>query len=200
MQLLAVIAAYLVGGVPFGFLLVKWRTGRDVRELGSGNIGATNVLRTTSRALGVLTLLLDIGKGFFAVWLAGKLSEGSPGWMAAAGLAVVAGHAYPVFLHFRGGKAVATCLGAFLYLAPAAVGAILLVFVIVVARTRYISLGSITAAALLPLAAWLTAHPPAPVLAAAIAAGVFIIWRHKENIVRLRAGTENVLSLGGRRS
>ena len=98
------IFAYLLGGVPFGYLLVRLKTGRDVRSMGSGNIGATNVLRTTGRALGVVTLLLDIGKGYLAVWAAGRLTAGDPVWMSVAALAVMAGHAFPVFLKFHGGK------------------------------------------------------------------------------------------------
>jgi glycerol-3-phosphate acyltransferase PlsY len=198
--LLIVIAAYLIGSIPFGYVLVRFKTGRDVRAMGSGNIGATNVLRTTGRLLGVVTLLLDIGKGFFAVWMAGRLSEGSPALMSAAALAVMAGHAFPIFLKFHGGKAVASFVGAFLCLAPGPLAAVLVVFVAVVAATRYISLGSIVAAAVLPLAVWLISHPSAPVVLASAAGGAFIIWRHKENIERLRAGKENVLSLGGRRS
>ncbi len=194
---LALLIAYFLGAIPFGYLLVKWRTGRDVRTSGSGNIGATNVLRTTSRALGILTLLLDIGKGFAAVWIAALLTAGSPYWTAAAALAVMAGHALPVFLKFRGGKAVASYVGAFLYLSPAALGLILLMFVLLVWRTRYISLGSIAGAALLPLIAW-QLGASAPVVAAAALGGIAVIWRHRENIARLRAGTENVLSLGGR--
>ncbi len=198
--ILALAAAYLIGGIPFGYLMVKWRTGRDVRSLGSGNIGATNVLRTTGRLPGVVTLLLDIGKGFLAVWLAGRLTAGSPFWMSGAAVAVMAGHAFPVFLNFKGGKAVASFLGAFLCLEPIPVAAVLVVFVVVVARTRYISMGSILSAGTFPLAVWLISHPPLPVVVAAVIGGAFIIWRHKENIARLRAGTENVLSLGGRRS
>src|SRR6266567_2821320 len=101
--LLVLPAAYLIGAIPFGYLLVKWRTGADVRGAGSGNIGATNVLRTTGRAAGVATLLLDIAKGYFAVWLAGRLTDHSDLWMSLAALAVMAGHAYPVFLRFQGG-------------------------------------------------------------------------------------------------
>jgi glycerol-3-phosphate acyltransferase PlsY len=190
--------AYLVGATPFGYLLVKWKTGRDVRALGSGNIGATNVLRTTSRALGILTLLLDIGKGFLAVWIAARMTAGSPLWTSAAALAVMAGHAFPVFLKFRGGKAVASFVGAFLYLTPLPLVATLALFVVVVAATRYISLGSVVGAAALPFLAWLIERPPAPVVAAAAIGGAFIVWRHKDNIARLRAGKESTLSLGAR--
>src|SRR5579872_1661250 len=102
--LLVLLIAYLLGAIPFGYLLVKWKTGTDVRGAGSGNIGATNVLRTTGRVAGVATLLLDIGKGYLAVWIAGQLTDQSPLWMSLAALAVMAGHAYPVFLRFHGGK------------------------------------------------------------------------------------------------
>jgi glycerol-3-phosphate acyltransferase PlsY len=190
--LFVLLVAYLVGGIPFGYLLVKLTTGQDVRALGSGNIGATNVLRTTGRVVAVGTLLLDIGKGFFAVWLAARLTGESPLWMSGAALAVMAGHAYPVFLKFKGGKAVASFLGAFVYLTPLPLAAVVLLFVVVVAATRHISMGSIVAAGSLPLAVWLIEHPPAPVLIAALVAGVFIVYRHRENIQRIRAGSENV--------
>lgn len=197
---LALLIAYLLGAVPFGYLLVRLKTGQDVRTMGSGNIGATNVLRTTGRWPAILVLLLDIAKGFFAVWFAGALLDQAPLGMSAAVLAVVAGHAFPVFLKFRGGKAVASCVGAFLYLAPLALLVALAAFVLVVARSRYISLGSISAAATLPLAVWLVNRPDWVITAAGALAGGFIIWRHRENIQRLRAGTENVFRLGGRRS
>jgi glycerol-3-phosphate acyltransferase PlsY len=191
-QILALVVAYLAGGIPFGYLLVKLKTGADVRSMGSGNIGATNVLRTTGRAVAISTLLLDIGKGFFAVWFAARLTLNSPLWMSAAALAVMAGHAYPVFLKFQGGKAVASFIGAFAYLTPIPLAAALLLFVIVVAATRHISMGSIVAAGSLPLGVWLIEHPPTPVLLAALAAGVFIIYRHQANIDRVRDGTEHV--------
>lgn len=197
--LLALVAAYLIGGIPFGFLLVKLKTGQDVRESGSGNIGATNVLRTTGKAAGILTLLLDIGKGYFAVWLAAHVTSGSIGWMSAAAAAVMLGHVFPVFLRFKGGKAVASFIGAYLYLTPLPLLAALLVWLGAVAMTRYVSLGSILAAGTFPLAVWLIAHPPLPVLAAAIASGALIVVRHKANIERLRAGAEHQLSFGGKR-
>ena len=199
MPLLALAAAYFLGGIPFGYYLVRFATGRDVRTLGSGNIGATNVLRTTGRAAGVVTLLLDIAKGFAAVWLGAWLTHGAVLWTSLAALAVMAGHAYPLLLHFRGGKAVASFLGAFLYLAPLPVLATLILFVAVVAYSRYISLVSIIAAGSFPFAVWLILHPPVELTAAAAVAGAFIIYRHKSNIARLRAGTENVLHLGGKR-
>lgn len=197
--LLAVLLAYLLGAIPFGYILVKLTTGGDVRATGSGNIGATNVLRTTGRPAGVVTLLLDIGKGFAAVWLASRLTDGSVPWMSVAALAVMAGHAYPVFLGFKGGKAVASWVGAFLCLTPGPLAAALVVFVVIVAVSRYVSLGSVLAAGLLPLAVWLISHPPLPVVAAALVAGAFIIWRHKPNLERIRAGEEHVLSFRGKR-
>ncbi|MBC8165582.1 MAG: glycerol-3-phosphate 1-O-acyltransferase PlsY [Bryobacteraceae bacterium] len=195
---LVLLVAWLAGGIPFGFLLVRLRSGRDVRTMGSGNIGATNVLRTAGGLLGVLTLLLDIGKGTFAVWLSDIVTKGDVFWMSLTALAVMAGHAFPLFLRFRGGKAVASFIGAFLYLTPVPLLATLLIFVITVAASRYISLGSIVAAALFPLSVWLIEHPPAFVLAAATLAGVFIIYRHWSNILRIGAGNENVFSLARR--
>jgi glycerol-3-phosphate acyltransferase PlsY len=196
--LLVLVVAYLVGGIPFGYLLVKLKTGEDVRSKGSGNIGATNVLRTTGRAIAVATLLLDIAKGFFAVSFAAWLTNNSPEWTSAAALAVMAGHAYPVFLKFHGGKAVASFIGAFLYLTPVPLVATLVLFVFVVAVTRHISMGSVVAAGSLPLAVWMIEHPPAVVLMASIAAAVFIIYRHRTNIDRIRAGTEHVFRFGGK--
>ena len=199
MGLLALVIAYLLGSIPFGYLLVRWKTGEDVRDKGSGNIGATNVLRTTGRSIAVATLVLDIAKGAVAVWVAGKLSDDAPLWMSLAALAVMAGHAYPVFLKFQGGKAVASFIGAFLYLTPIPMTAALVLFVIVVAATRQISTGSIVAAGSLPLAVWLIEHAPGAVLLASIAAAVFVIYRHRGNIGRIRAGTENVFRFGNPR-
>jgi glycerol-3-phosphate acyltransferase PlsY len=190
--LLAIAIAYLLGGIPFGYLLVKLRTGQDVRASGSGNIGATNVLRTTGRAIAVATLLLDIGKGVAAVWIAAILTDDDVTWKSAAALAVMAGHAYPVFLKFKGGKAVASFIGAFLYLTPLALAAALIVFVVVVAATRHISAGSVLAAGTFPLGVWMILHPPAPVFLAALIAGAFIVIRHRENLARLHAGKESV--------
>lgn len=196
---LSLLTAYLIGGIPFGYFLVRATTGRDVRALGSGNIGATNVLRTAGRVLGVSTLVLDGAKGFLAVWLAARWTDGSPLWTSAAALAAMAGHAYPVFLRFRGGKAVASFIGAYLYVAPLPLLAVLIVFVALVAYSRYISLGSVVAAGTFPLAVWMILHPPLAVTACAAAAGAFIVYRHKANIERLRAGTENALNLSGKK-
>jgi acyl phosphate:glycerol-3-phosphate acyltransferase len=198
MTLLAALAlAYFLGAIPFGYLLVKWKTGRDVRTSGSGNIGATNVLRTTGRAAGIATLLLDIGKGYLAVWIAGRLGGGKPLWMSLAALAVMAGHAYPIFLKFRGGKAVASFVGSFLCLTPLPLAAVLVVFLGVVAKTRYISLGSIVGAATFPLAVWLILQPSLSIMAAAVAAGAFVIYKHRDNIRRLHEGREHAFRFGG---
>ena len=194
--LIAVVIAYLLGGIPFGFLLVKLTRGTDVRESGSGNIGATNVLRTTGRAAGLATLALDIAKGFVAVWLAARLTDDAPEWTSLAALAVMAGHAFPIFLKFQGGKAVATFIGAFAYLTPLPLAAVLLLFAVTVAVTRYISAASILAAATFPFGVWIILHPPVQVTIAAFIAGAFIVYRHKSNWLRLRADTENVFSWG----
>jgi len=196
--LLCLFAAYLIGGIPFGYLLVRWHTGEDVRTQGSGNIGATNVLRTTGKALGILTLLLDIGKGAVAVGVMDWATQGDALWMSLAALAVIVGHAFPVFLKFQGGKAVASFVGAFLYLTPAPLFAVVILFVAIVGVTKYVSLASMVGALLFPLACWLLLQPPWPVLLSAIAGGAFIIWRHRANWARLRAGRENALSFSKR--
>lgn len=197
--ILVLVAAWLIGGIPFGYLLVRLRRGQDVRTLGSGNIGATNVLRTTGAALGVITLLLDICKGALAVWLADRLSGHSLPVMTLAALTVMAGHAFPVFLRFRGGKAVASFIGAFLYLTPIPLLATLLVFVVTVAASRYISLGSVVAASMFPVSVFLIEHPPTYVTLAALIAGAFIVYRHRSNLERIHAGNEHVFSLRGQR-
>ena len=187
--------AYLLGAIPFGYLLVKWKTGGDVRAAGSGNIGATNVLRTTGRATGIATLLLDAAKGYGAVWIAGRLTGDDPLWMSLAALAVMAGHAFPVFLRFKGGKAVASFVGAFLCLAPAALAVETIIFVVVVIWTRTISMASIVGAATFPLAVYLVARAPLAEILASMVAGGFIIYRHSSNLQRLRLGTESKFKL-----
>jgi glycerol-3-phosphate acyltransferase PlsY len=192
MGALAVVAAYLIGGIPFGLIIVKLMTGADVRKAGSGNIGATNVLRTTGPVAGVLTLLLDAAKAWFAVWLAGRLSGGSEFWMSLAALAVLVGHAWSIWIGFKGGKAVASFVGAYLYLTPLPLVAVILLFVFIVAWTRYLSLGSVIAAGLFPLACWMILHPGWPVLLSALGAALLIIERHRGNIARIQAGEERV--------
>jgi glycerol-3-phosphate acyltransferase PlsY len=193
---LAVLLAYLIGGIPFGLVIVRLMTGKDVRASGSGNIGATNVLRTTGRLAGVLTLILDAAKGGFAVWLASRLTGGDVLWMSAAAFAVLAGHAFPAWLRFKGGKAVASFLGAYLVLTPIPVLAVLLLFVVVVFWTRHLSLGSVIAAGLFPVACWMILHPDWPILLSALAAACLIIYRHADNIRRIRAGNERVFRFG----
>jgi len=189
---IAVAIAYLLGSIPFGLLVAKVMAGADVRNEGSGNIGATNVLRTAGPYAGLLTLALDAGKGLLAVWLADRLSGGSTLWMSLSALAALAGHAFPVWLKFKGGKAVATCVGALGYLTPLPFLGIVLIFVAVVWWTRYLSLGSIAAAGLYPLACWLIMHPGWPIMLTSVAAAVLIIERHRGNIQRIRAGEERV--------
>jgi glycerol-3-phosphate acyltransferase PlsY len=196
MGLVAVLVAILAGGIPFGLIIVKLKSGEDVRESGSGNIGATNVLRTSGTAAGLITLVLDAAKGLFAVWLADTLTHGDVFWMSATALAALAGHAFSPYLKFKGGKAVATFLGAFGYLTPIPVLIVTLIFILVVATTRYLSLGSITGAALFPFACFIILHPEWPVLAAAFVAALLILWRHSGNIERIRAGNERVLRFG----
>ena len=197
---LVLIAAYILGSIPFGYLVVRARTGGDVRETGSGGTGATNVSRRAGKLAGVLTLVLDALKGAAAVVLARWLLTEDFGvnwWVAAAVVLVIVGHCFPVWLGFRGGKGVATGVGAFLALSPVAVAIAGVAFLVVVAATRYVSLGSITAAALFPLCVWLlrsrAASPPdlAPMLAAAVVGALLIIFMHRANIGRLMSGTEN---------
>lgn len=189
--------AYILGGLPFGYWFMRVAYQKDIRTMGSGNIGATNVHRTAGRKAGIVVLLLDICKGLLAVWMAARLSHDDPRALGLAAVAVMLGHCYPIFLRFRGGKAVACFIGAFLYLAPLALLAVALIFVAVVALTRYISLASIVGALLFPLAAWLIAHSPQPILLASIAAAVLIVYRHKANIARLHAGAEHRFSSKG---
>lgn len=189
---LSLVIAYLLGSIPFGYLLVRWKTGTDVRTKGSGNIGATNVLRTTGRTLGILTLLLDVAKGAAAVALAQWLTADDVLWCALAALAVLVGHMFPVWLGFQGGKAVASMLGAFFVLTPWAMLGTVLIFIPMLWKTRYVSLSSIVCAGVFPLGVWLLYHNGIYTLIAAVCAGL-IISKHKGNIARLRAGTENRL-------
>ena len=189
------IVSYLLGSIPFGYLLVRLLHKRDIRETGSGNIGATNVART-SPALGAATLVLDALKGFTAAALARHFHPDAPAlFMAVAALFAIVGHMFPIWLRLRGGKGVATALGAFLCVAPESVLVMLAIFVILVAATRYISLGSIVAAMCFPLLVWkLERLDRWPILLVSIACALIII-RHHENIGRLVNGTENPLQL-----
>ncbi|ABB33235.1 protein of unknown function DUF205 [Geobacter metallireducens RCH3] len=187
-EILLLAGAYLLGSIPTGLLLAK-AAGVDIRTTGSGNIGATNVYRTLGRSVGIATLVGDCLKGLIPV-LAAKYLGMTDLWIALAGLAAFLGHVYTVFLGFKGGKGVATALGVFLGLAPLAVLIALGIFVAVVATSRYISLGSITAAAAMPpVVAFLSGRPP--LVGVTVVIALLVIWKHRENIQRLRAGTEN---------
>ncbi len=189
--------AYLIGGLPFGYLVVHLSFGKDVRTMGSGNIGATNVHRTVGRKAGIIVLLLDIVKGFLAVLVATLVSRGDALAVAFAAGAVMVGHCYPVFLRFKGGKAVACFIGAFAGLTPLALVVSLVIFIAVVAFTKYISLGSIVSALIFPFAVWWIDYVPQPIFVASIFAALLIVYRHKANILRLSKGQENVFSLKG---
>ena len=191
-ELASLVAAYLLGSISFAIVLVRVFRGVDVRGEGSGNAGATNVLRTSGKRLATLTMLLDVGKGTLAVLLMQAVTY-DPRWLGAAAAAVVLGHVFPVWFGFRGGKGVATAIGGFSVLCPVAVIAVVAVFVAVVAATRFVSLGSITAACLLPLAMRLLFHAPDPEVAAASAVTILLIVSHRANIRRLLEGTERRL-------
>jgi len=194
--------AYLIGSIPFGYILVRLFKKQDIRATGSGNIGATNVARTAP-GLGIATLVLDALKGFLPVWFIGRYIlisydadvTGGAVLISLAALFAVAGHIFPVWLGFRGGKGVATATGVFLVLCPQAVGLSLLVFLVVLVVTRYVSLASILATACFPLVAYALLKSASwntkPVLLASIVISILIIVKHHENIRRLFSGTEN---------
>lgn len=197
-------AAYLLGAVPFAFLVARAR-GVDIRTVGSGNVGATNVFREVGRGWGVLTFALDAAKGALPAGLGLPLiaalggPELAPAWNLGFGAAAVAGHTWPVFLGFKGGKGVATSAGMLLAAAPAAVLAGLAVWAALFALTRYVSLASIGAALAVPAAGWAlygAAEPARPAVLTAL--GGLIIWRHRSNLARLREGTEHRFGPGRR--
>jgi len=190
---LTTLIAYLLGSIPFGYLIVRWQRGIDVRTTGSGSIGATNVMRNLGLAGFVATFLLDAGKGLLAVQLASKMTSGDPTAVAAAAAAAVLGHCFPFWLRFRGGKGVATGVGVFSALAPLQVALVLVIFAVVVAIWRYISLGSVVATAAFPILVYLMKHPPIQLVYGAGGAALIIILRHHANIARLLKGTENKL-------
>jgi glycerol-3-phosphate acyltransferase PlsY len=185
---LAIIAAYLIGSVPFALLLSRRWSATDLRTFGSGNLGAANALRASGVRAGVLVAVLDAAKGAASVALAMRLSN-APVAPAAAGFAAIIGHVYPVWLKFKGGKGVATACGVFSVLTPIAVPPSLLVFLVAVWASKYISLGSILASVALPSIAYATGASAAT-LAVAIAAAALIIFRHRTNLSRLIGGTE----------
>lgn len=211
-----IVIAYLLGSIPFGYLIVKATQGADVRETGSGGTGATNVSRRAGKMAGVLTLVLDALKGAAAVAIAKVLFglpvfglatnfpashanqfENASWWVAAAAIAAIVGHIFPLWLRFRGGKGVATGVGVFLMLAPLAVAIAAVIFVLVVGLTRYVSLGSMLAAAAIPvflLVQHLLIRPVpslAALLCAAISGAALIVFAHRQNIRRLLDGNEN---------
>lgn len=195
MTLLAIpVTAYILGSIPFGVILTRALGKGDVRKVGSGNIGATNVARAAGLAAGVLTLALDVAKGAGAVLLAEKLSNDGATWMMFSALAALVGHCFPVWLKFKGGKGVATAMGSFLVLSPlACLGAVIL-FLLVVIFWRYVSLGSVSAAAAMPLLIyflWAPHHaPPLAITFGTLAASLLIIQKHRGNLGRLVEGVE----------
>jgi len=193
--LLLLVAAYLLGSIPFGLLLARLFGGQDVRQSGSGNIGAANVARVAGLLPGILTLLLDAAKGAFAAWLAGHFTGRSSTAMMLAGIAALLGHCYSMWLGFKGGKGVATALGVFAALCwPAALSAFVF-FVLILGVWRYVSLGSVSAAAAMPLLIyflWAPPHaPPLAVMLGTLFASTLVIYKHRENLRRLIAGTES---------
>lgn len=190
----AFLIAYLIGSIPFGLVLTRLSKSGDLRRIGSGNIGATNVLRTGRKGLAVATLVLDVLKGALPVWLAYRYL--GPDVAVVVGLGTVLGHCFPVWLAFRGGKGVATAAGVVLALTPATLLIVLALFVLTVALTRYVSLGSIVAALCIVPAAWLLGSVQAAELYVLIA--LIIVLKHAGNIRRLLRGDENKLSLGSR--
>jgi glycerol-3-phosphate acyltransferase PlsY len=204
--LIVAVMAYLLGSIPFGYLLVRIFRGEDIRLSGSGNIGATNVARSGAKGLGIATLALDALKGALAVWLAAVLAGSkynlcgdftqhpcAPALrlMSVAALFAVLGHVFPVWLRFKGGKGVATALGVFCVLFPAAILVALAIFILIVAITRYVSLGSILGAIAFPAAAYFLQSTDAMSLVLASSVSLIVILKHHQNISRLLSGTES---------
>lgn len=202
-EALVIIVAYVLGSIPFGYLIVRFSKGTDIRESGSGGTGATNVSRRAGKLAGVVTLLFDAAKGAAAVLIAQRLLRGGVGfetlfhWLVgAAAIAVIAGHMFPLWLRFRGGKGVATGVGVFAVLAPLALAVAAIIFALIVWRARYVSLGSIVATAIIPSAFLLFnySHQDSrfwPTLVTATVAAMLIVFAHRQNIGRLATGTEN---------
>ena len=191
---LILLASYLIGAIPSGVILTRLFGGADVRKSGSGNIGATNVYRVAGRTLGILTLVGDCLKGLLPVLVASKNFELSGAQIGLVALAAFLGHCYPIYLGFKGGKGVATALGIFLVLSPWSILCVLGIFVAVLFTWRFISLASITAAATVPFLVLLFERS-SPLFVATLIIASIVIWRHRENIGRLRSGTENSFNL-----
>lgn len=187
------LVAYLIGSIPFALLLARWWGIVDLHRVGSGNIGAANVLRVSGKTPGILVALLDIGKGVASV-AAARSMHSSDGVAAAAGFAAIVGHIYPIWLKFRGGKGVATSCGVFTVLAPLPMAAAALSFLTSVWLTRYVSLGSVIGSLALPPLA-IAFDSPAPVVLSATAAAVLIVFRHRSNLARVKGGTERRLGV-----
>jgi glycerol-3-phosphate acyltransferase PlsY len=194
------LVAYLLGSIPFGLLIVKAMGGGDIRASGSGNIGAANVTRTAGFSAGTLTLLLDAAKGYAAVWLADRWTGANIRWMMIAAILAVIGHMFPMWLEFRGGKGVATGLGVFLPICPMAIAAAFVLWLVVVIFWRYSSLGSIAAAAALPVFVYVlyAPHhaPPEIVTLGTIVVSLLVLVKHRSNIERLIAGKESRMKFG----
>ena len=192
--ILLFLVSYLLGSIPFGLIFANLFGGADVRKTGSGNIGATNVARVAGPLPGVMTLAFDAGKGWLAVWLAGRVMHGGAGVMVIAGFFALLGHCFSVWLRFRGGKGVATAAGIFGALCPEAIVAALILFALVVWFWRYVSLGSLAAAAAIPLLVYLlwAPHfaPPNVVTVGSLATAALVIFQHRGNIGRLARGEE----------
>jgi len=190
---IAIAAAYLIGSIPFALILARRYGAADLRRVGSGNLGAANVMRASGTAAGVIVALLDMAKGAASVWIAEQIEPG-PLAPAAAGVAAIVGHIYPIWLRFRGGKGVATACGVFSMLTPLALPPALAIFTVAVWVTKYISLGSVLASVALPPLAYALGGS-APSVIAACAASAIILFRHRANVGRLRTGTERRLGV-----
>lgn len=186
-EVFLVVLCYFIGAIPFSYLSVRISKGFDIRKRGSGNVGTTNVLRTAGKGTAIAALAGDLLKGVLAAWLG--LHFGGETLAAICALAAVAGHCWPVFLGFKGGKGVATSAGIALLLMTKMALILVLIFILIVIISRYVSLASITVAALLPLAALLL-HKPNPLLIMCFIIAILVIYKHRENIERLRGGTE----------
>ncbi|MFC1566551.1 glycerol-3-phosphate 1-O-acyltransferase PlsY [bacterium] len=198
LYVLTAILSYLIGSIPFAFIIAKLVKGIDIREYGSGNMGATNVWRAIGKVPAITTLLLDVLKGYLPVILTltllNQVTENNILLAIVVGVAAIIGHLFPIFLKFKGGKGVAVSLGIFLALAAKAVLICVLVFIIIVYFTRIISVGSIICALLLPVLVWYFSYDK-HILIFTIIAGVFIILKHKTNVARLVKGVENKLKI-----
>jgi glycerol-3-phosphate acyltransferase PlsY len=192
--LFILIGGYLLGSIPFSYLVTRIQTGKDIRQLGSKNVGATNVLRTTGKIPGIIALILDVLKGSAAVWITRDFFQMTPGIAAAAGFTTVVGHSYPIFLSFKGGKSVATGAGAFCVLSPFGMLSSIGLFVMMLFGFRIVSLASMIASASFPLFAWVFGAGTQVVVFGAFSA-LWIVLRHRQNLIRLFQGTERKMGI-----